>query len=124
MGASCEMRLQCSPRLVGHFIHEKGASSQHYDALHDCTAYAEADIELALAHKQEAKWRDQFKKLGREAVRDKLHAGVYWRTRQGAVAERWLREQEAAEDSANKWVRAATIAGVVIALFSLLMMFG
>ena len=36
--------------------------------------------------KQEAKWRDQFKKLGREAVRDKLHAGVYWRTRQGAVA--------------------------------------
>ena len=53
-----------------------------------------------------------------------LHAGVYWRTRQGAVAERWLREQEAAEDSANKWVRAATIAGVVIALFSLLMMFG
>jgi hypothetical protein len=74
--------------------------------------------------KQEAKWRDQFKKLGREAVRDKLHAGVYWRTRQGAAAERWLREQEAAEDSANKWVHAATIAGVMIALFSLLMMFG
>ena len=74
--------------------------------------------------KQEAKWRDQFKTLGREAVRDKLHAGVYWRTRQSAVAERWLREQEAAEDSANKWVHAATIAGVVIALFSLLMMFG
>ena len=54
--------------------------------------------------KQEAKWRDQFKKLGRDAVRDKLHAGGYWRTRQSAVAERWLREQEAAEDSANKWV--------------------
>jgi hypothetical protein len=53
--------------------------------------------------KQEAKWRDQFKKLGREAVRDKLHAGVYWRTRQGTAAERWLREQEAAEDSANMW---------------------
>ena len=66
--------------------------------------------------KQEAKWRDQFKKIGREAVRDKLHAGVYWRTRQGAVAERWLREQEAAEDSANKWVRAATIAGVGVKL--------
>ena len=74
--------------------------------------------------KQEAKWRDQFKTIGREAVPDKLHAGVYWRTRQGAVAERWLREQEAAEDSANKWVRAATIAGVVIALFSLVLMFG
>jgi hypothetical protein len=72
--------------------------------------------------KQETKWRDQFKKLGREAVRDKLHAGVYWRTRQGAAAERWLREQAAAE--ANKWVRAATIAGVAIAFFSLLMMFG
>jgi hypothetical protein len=74
--------------------------------------------------KEETKWRDHFKKLGREAVHDKLHAGVYWRTRQGAAAVRWLREQEAAEDSANKWVRAATIAGVVIALFSLLMMFG
>jgi hypothetical protein len=74
--------------------------------------------------KQEAKWRDQFKKLGYEAVRDKLHAGVYWRTRQGAAAERWLREQEAAEDSANNWVHAATIAGVVITLVGLFMMFG
>ena len=74
--------------------------------------------------RQEAKRRDQFKKLGRDAVRDKLHAGVYWRTRQGAAAQRWLGEQEAAEDSANKWVRAATIAGVAIALFSLFMIFG
>ena len=44
--------------------------------------------------------------------------------RQGTAAERWLREQEAAEDSANMWVHAATIAGVVIALFGLFMMFG
>lgn len=73
--------------------------------------------------KHEAKWRDQFKKIGREAVRDKLHAGVYWRTRQGAAAVRWLREQEAAEDSANNWVRVAIIVGVVIAFVGLLMVF-
>ena len=64
----------------------------------------------------DAKWRDQFKKTGREGVRQKLHAGVYWRSRHDAAAAQWLREQEAAEDSANKRVRVATIAGAVISV--------
>jgi hypothetical protein len=40
------------------------------------------------------------------------------------TAERWLGEWQAAEDSANKRVPTATVAGLVIAFSSLLMMFG
>jgi hypothetical protein len=61
-----------------------------------------------------AKWCVEFQKMGREGVRHKLHAGGSWRSRHIAAAEQWLREQEAAEDSANKRVRVATIAAAVI----------
>jgi hypothetical protein len=65
--------------------------------------------------KQVAKWRAEFENIGREAVRHKLHTGK-WRSRHIAAAEQWLREQEAAEDSANERVRIATIAAAVIDL--------
>jgi hypothetical protein len=65
--------------------------------------------------KQVAKWRAEFERIGREAVRHKLHTGG-WRSRHIAAAEQWLREQEAAEDFANKRVRVATIAAAVIGL--------
>jgi hypothetical protein len=65
--------------------------------------------------KQVTKWRAEFEKIGREAVRHKLRTGG-WRSRHIAAAEQWLREQEAAEHSMNKRVRIATIAAAVIGL--------
>jgi len=62
---------------------------------------------------QETKWRRQFDELGREAVRRNFEAGVYWRTRHGEVAKRWLRDQERGAENWAKWEVALAIFGAI-----------
>jgi len=78
--------------------------------------------------KEEAKWRAEFEKLGRETVRVAIYRG------QGFSPDRklailWLREKEAAAESREreahwylKWTFDAAIAAAVLAFLSLIAM--
>ncbi len=74
--------------------------------------------------KEEAEWRAEFKRLGREAVRHKLHVGGFGLTRQGETAERWLWEQEVAAERRKKWIFAVIVATLSFIFIGIFVMFG
>jgi len=80
--------------------------------------------------KEEAKWRAEFEKLGRETVRVAIYRGQgFSPDRKRELAILWLREKEAAAESREreahwylKWTFDAAIAAAVLAFLSLIAM--
>jgi len=73
-----------------------------------------------LTAREERKWRAEFNRRGREAVREQHRSFRPYIKRDLAVA--WLREQEAASESRARWTLGAAIAAAVIGFVTLLVM--
>ena len=87
---------------------------------------------IPLTDREEAKWRAEFEKLGREAVRIAIIRGQgFSPNRKREVALLWLRDKEAAAERRErdtawyaKWTWEAAFAVVVLTLISLLLAVG
>ena len=70
------------------------------------------------------KLRREFKRLGREAVWEKLHAGAYGVRSRADLAKEWLREQEAAEEWRARLTLDAAVVAAAVGVIGLLVMLG
>ena len=85
-----------------------------------------------LTAQEEAKWRAEFKKLGRETVRVAIISGQgFSPDRKRELAILWLREKEAAAESRErdahwyaKWTWDAAFAAVVLTAIGILIALG
>jgi alpha/beta superfamily hydrolase len=72
-----------------------------------------------------AKWRREFKSLGRERVRHLVQVGgISGNQQRCEAAVDWLRDQHKGAESRERWTLALVIFGAVVALMSLLLMLG
>jgi hypothetical protein len=84
-----------------------------------------------LTAQEEAKWRAEFEKLGRETVRVAIIRGQGFSPRKRELAILWLREKEAAAESRErdahwyaKWTWDAAFAAVVLTAIGILIALG
>jgi hypothetical protein len=75
--------------------------------------------------RERAKWRRDFKKLGRERVRHLVGiGGMAGGQRKNDAAVDWLRDQDKAAEGRDKWIFAVVVFSAIVGFITLLAMFG
>ena len=80
------------------------------------------DAKLTFRDKRDL--RRDFKRLGREGVRDKLHSGGYGVGPRSDFARTWLCAQEAEDDKIKLWTLDAAVIAAAVSVITLLVMLG